>query len=57
LLANGFAQREWLVLAEAAVQGPIGERRILVECCPAISARGVASVGGIAVIRLLGTAP
>jgi hypothetical protein len=30
LLPSGFAPNEWLLLAQAAVRSPIGERRILV---------------------------
>lgn len=35
LLPDGFAQSEWLVLAEAAVRSPIGEQPILVASCRA----------------------
>lgn len=36
MLPGGFAAGEWLVLVKAAVQSPIGERRILVGSGPSI---------------------
>lgn len=33
LLPNGLAPTERQVLAEAAIEGPTGEPRILVACC------------------------
>jgi hypothetical protein len=34
LLPDGFALSEWQVVSKSAVPSPIGERGILVECCP-----------------------
>jgi hypothetical protein len=51
LLPEGFALSEWLVLAEAAVQSPIGERRILVDVCRFAAASRIAVMSPLPTIR------